>query len=70
MKKAGISVILGFVLFLTGVLEAELVETEVTCQGRLMETNKPSDGFGLTRSSVSIIVYLERVDGWCKKAVV
>ena len=63
MRTAKILVILGCVLFLASVLEAELVETEVTYQGRLMETNKPADGFGLTRPSVSIIVSFENL-GW------
>ncbi len=63
MRTAKILVIVGRVLFLASVLEAELVETEVTHQGRLMETNKPADGFGLTRPSVSIIVSFENL-GW------
>lgn len=40
------------------VSEAAPMGTAFTYQGRLMETNKPANGFGLARPSVSIIVYL------------
>ncbi|MHC4546427.1 MAG: coiled-coil domain-containing protein [Planctomycetota bacterium] len=45
MRTVKISLILGFVLFLAIVLEAEPVGTKFTYQGRLIDANNAADGF-------------------------
>ena len=45
MRTVKISFILGFVLFLAVVLEAEPVGTKFTYQGRLIDANNAADGF-------------------------
>ena len=61
LRRVALVLALGLMLGEVEVGKAAPMGTAFTYQGRLMETNKPADGFGLTRPSVSIIVSFENM---------